>query len=57
MTHLPNTDDGVSDQDKQNDEGFYESCDHVIVFLKQGEDLQNSELIALLLECVLLKLQ
>ena len=40
-TYLPHTDDGISDKDKKNDEGFNESGDHVIVFFKQGQDLQH----------------
>lgn len=34
--YLPYTDDSVGDKDKQDDEGFNESCESSLMFFEQG---------------------
>ena len=36
--YLPDSDDGVCDEDEQNDKWFDEGGDRVLVFLKEGQD-------------------
>ena len=41
-TDLPDTNNSVGDEDEQDDEGFHESGDGIIVF-KEGQYLKNTK--------------
>ena len=40
ISHLPDADDGVGDQDEQNDERLHEGGDRVVVVLEEGQHLK-----------------
>jgi hypothetical protein len=37
---LPDSDDGVGDQDEQDDEGLHEGRDRLVAVLKEGQNLK-----------------
>lgn len=39
-THLPHSDNGISDEDKQDDEGFHKGGDGLLTFFKPGQHLR-----------------
>ena len=41
VSYLPDSDDGVADQDEQDDEGLDEGRDGVVVVLEEGQDLKE----------------
>lgn len=38
--HLPHSDDGISNEDKQDDEGFHKGGDGLLTFFKPGQHLR-----------------
>ena len=43
ISHLPDTDDGVGDQDEQNDKRLHKRRDRVVVVLEEGQNLKSEE--------------
>ena len=43
ISHLPDTDDGVGDQDEQNDKRLHEGRDRIVIVLEKGQNLKNED--------------
>ena len=43
ISHLPDTDDGVGNQDKQNDKRLHEGRDRIVIVLEKGQNLKNED--------------
>ena len=41
ISHLPDTDDGVGDQDEQDDKRLHKRRDRVVVVLEEGQNLKR----------------
>ena len=51
ISHLPDADDGVGDQDEQDHKRLHEGRDRVVVVLKEGQNLERKavQMLSLLL--------
>lgn len=43
VTYLPDTDNGVGDEDEEDDEGLHEGSDRLITILKEGQNLEEKD--------------
>lgn len=41
ITHLPHSNNSISDEDKKDDEGFHKGGDGLLTFLKPGQHLRS----------------
>lgn len=41
LTHLPHSNNGISDEDKKDDEGLHKGGDGLLTFLKPGQHLRS----------------